>query len=32
VNWLEDVDPALLANLNTPADYEAFLAAISKTR
>jgi molybdopterin-guanine dinucleotide biosynthesis protein A len=32
VNWLEDVDRTLLANLNTPADYEAFLAAISKTR
>src|SRR2546422_708463 len=32
VNWLDDVDRALFANLNTPADYRAFLAAISKTR
>jgi molybdenum cofactor guanylyltransferase len=32
VNWLEDVDWTLLTNLNTSADYQAFLAAISKTR
>lgn len=32
VNWLEDVDAAAMASLNTPADFGAFLAAISKTR
>jgi molybdopterin-guanine dinucleotide biosynthesis protein A len=32
VSWLDDVDPALLSSLNTPADYRAFLARISKTR
>jgi molybdenum cofactor guanylyltransferase len=32
VNWVDGVDPALLANLNTPEEFRAFLAAISKTR
>jgi molybdopterin-guanine dinucleotide biosynthesis protein A len=32
VNWLEDVDLALLGNLNTSAEYRAFLAGIAKTR
>jgi molybdopterin-guanine dinucleotide biosynthesis protein A len=32
VKWLEDVDRKLLASLNTPQDYQSFLAAISKTR
>jgi molybdopterin-guanine dinucleotide biosynthesis protein A len=32
VNWLEELDAALFVNLNTPADYRAFRAAISKTR
>jgi molybdopterin-guanine dinucleotide biosynthesis protein A len=27
VNWLDDEDPALFANLNTPADYERFIAS-----
>jgi molybdenum cofactor guanylyltransferase len=26
VSWLDDVDPLALSNLNTPADYEAWLA------
>jgi molybdopterin-guanine dinucleotide biosynthesis protein A len=32
VNWLDGLDPALFTNLNTPDEYRAFLAAISKTR
>ena len=32
VNWIDDLDPLLFANLNTPDDYRAFLASISKTR
>lgn len=29
VCWLDDEDPALFANLNTPADYDRFLARLS---
>jgi molybdopterin-guanine dinucleotide biosynthesis protein A len=32
VNWIDDMDPLLFTNLNTPDDYRAFLASISKTR
>jgi molybdopterin-guanine dinucleotide biosynthesis protein A len=32
VNWLDGVDRALLTNLNTPAEFGAFLAGIPKTR
>jgi molybdopterin-guanine dinucleotide biosynthesis protein A len=32
VNWLDDLEPALFTNLNTPDEYRAFLASISKTR
>ncbi|HXM58190.1 MAG TPA: molybdenum cofactor guanylyltransferase [Candidatus Dormibacteraeota bacterium] len=27
VNWLDDEDPGLFTNLNTPADYERFIAS-----
>jgi molybdopterin-guanine dinucleotide biosynthesis protein A len=32
VNWLDQEEPALFANVNTPADYQAFLAWTRKTR
>jgi molybdenum cofactor guanylyltransferase len=32
VNWLDQEEPALFTNLNTPADYQAFLAWSRKTR
>jgi molybdopterin-guanine dinucleotide biosynthesis protein A len=32
VAWLEDEEPALFTNLNTPEDYRAFLASMRKTR
>jgi molybdenum cofactor guanylyltransferase len=31
VNWLDGEDPALFTNLNTPAEYEAFLDTARKT-
>lgn len=32
VSWLDGADPAQLWNLNTPADYRAFLDAMRKSR
>jgi molybdopterin-guanine dinucleotide biosynthesis protein A len=32
VRWLDQEEPALFTNLNTPADYQAFLARTRKTR
>jgi hypothetical protein len=32
VTWLEDVDPALLESLNTPADLARFNAALASQR
>lgn len=32
VAWLDGEDPSLFTNLNTPADYRAFLASMRKTR
>jgi hypothetical protein len=29
VRWLDGEDPALFANLNTPDDFEAFLARLA---
>ena len=32
VAWLDGEDPSLFTNLNTPAEYHAFLAGLRKTR
>ncbi|MDP9248361.1 MAG: hypothetical protein M3O95_09780, partial [Candidatus Dormibacteraeota bacterium] len=32
VAWLDGEDPSLFTNLNTPAEYRAFLAGMRKTR
>jgi molybdenum cofactor guanylyltransferase len=32
VAWLDGEDPSLFTNLNTPAEYRAFLAGLRKTR